>query len=129
MNKTASIILMVAIVIGGIILLSGNSNRNSVGSDGKNVEIRDGVQYITIDARGGYSPNVSTAKAGIPSKLIVSTNGTYDCSAALVIRSANYQEVLPPTGQTEIDIGTPKAGEPLRGTCGMGMYNFVVNFD
>ncbi|NCO62135.1 sulfite exporter TauE/SafE family protein, partial [Candidatus Kaiserbacteria bacterium] len=56
-------------------------------------------------------------------------NGTYDCSAALVIRSANYQEVLPPTGQTEIDIGTPKAGEPLRGTCGMGMYNFVVNFD
>ena len=120
---------MVAIVIGGIILLSGNSNRDSVSSDGKNVEIRDGIQYITIDARGGYSPNVSTAKAGIPSKLIVSTNGTYDCSAALVIRSANYQEVLPPTGQTEIDIGIPKAGEPLRGTCGMGMYNFVVNFD
>lgn len=129
MNKTASIILMVAILIGGVILLTGNSRSGDINSAGSNVVIKDGIQYITIDARGGYSPQRSTAQAGIPSKLIVNTNGTYDCSAALVVRQANYQEILPATGKTEIDIGIPKAGEPLRGTCGMGMYNFEVNFD
>ena len=123
MNKTVSIILALGLVVAiGIIFIGG-------GDSGKNnVEIKDGVQYIKIDAKGGYSPRVSIAKAGIPTKLIVNTNGTYDCSAALAIHSINYQKVLPQTGETEIDIGTPKAGEPLRGVCGMGMYNFQINF-
>lgn len=93
------------------------------------VDIKDGIQYITITARGGYSPRSSTAKAGIPTKLIVKTNGTYDCSASLVIRSLNYRGMLPNTGDTVIDAGTPKAGDTLRGVCGMGMYSFTINFN
>lgn len=65
----------------------------------------------------------------MPTKLIVKTDGTFDCSASLVIRSVGFQKILPPTGETEIDIGTPKSGEPLVGVCGMGMYNFAVNFN
>ena len=71
---------------------------------------------------------MSTAKAGIPTKLIVKTNGTYDCSASLAIRSIGYQKILTQTGEETIDIGTPKAGEPLQGVCGMGMYSFSINF-
>ena len=56
------------------------------------------------------------------------TNGAYDCSASLVIRSIGFQKILPQTGETEIDLGISKAGEPLRGVCGMGMYNFLINF-
>jgi plastocyanin domain-containing protein len=37
----------------------------------QNVEVRDGIQYITIDAKGGYSPKTLCAKADIPTKLIV----------------------------------------------------------
>lgn len=132
MNKTASIIITLALVVGiGIVFLGGSKSKsNDVASNQstQNIEIKDGVQYVTIDAKAGYSPKVSTAKAGIPTKLIVKTNGTYDCSASLVIRSLGYQKILPQTGEDTIDLGTPKAGEPLQGVCGMGMYNFLINF-
>ena len=134
MNKTALIIITLALVVGiGIIFVGGSKSNNATKATtsavtAQNSEIRDGVQYITIDAKGGYSPKLSNAKAGIPTKLIVKTNGTYDCSSSLVIKSLGYQKILQQTGEEIIDIGTPKAGEPLQGVCGMGMYNFLINF-
>lgn len=131
MNKTALIIITVALVTGiGIVFLGQSKNNSGTGGSelAQNVEIRDGVQYVTINARGGYSPRVSTAQANIPTKLIVKTNGTYDCSAALVIRSIGYQKILPNTGEEIIDLGTPQTGT-LQGLCSMGMYNFAVNFN
>lgn len=55
------------------------------------------------------------------------TNGVYDCSSSLVIRSVGYRGNLPTTGETEIDLGTPKSGENIQGTCSMGMYSFTIN--
>lgn len=128
MNKTVSIIITFGLIVAvGIIFTSGSKIENTDKAI-PNSEIKNGVQYITIDANSGYSPRASMAKAGIPTKLIVKTNGTYDCSASLVIRSVGFQKILPQTGETEIDIGVPKAGEPLRGVCGMGMYNFEIDF-
>lgn len=103
--------------------------QNNTVTASNNSEIKDGVQYVTITARGGYQPRSSTAKAGIPTKLIVKTNGTYDCSASLVIRQLNYRGMLPNAGETTIDAGTPKAGDVLKGTCGMGMYSFLITFN
>lgn len=132
MNKTSLIIISLALVVGlGIIFMSGSKTDNSkiVSTESiQNVEVRDGVQYITIDAKGGYSPKMSSAKAGIPTKLIVKTNGTYDCSASLKIQAIGYQKVLAQTGEEIIDIGIPKVGVPLQGLCSMGMYNFLINF-
>jgi len=125
MNKIASIILTLGLVVAiGIVFWGGKENSESV----QNVEIKDGVQYVTIDAKGGYSPRLSTAKAGIPTKLIVKTDGTYDCSSSLVVRAVGFQKLLPQTGETEIDLGIPEAGVPIEGVCGMGMYSFNVNF-
>lgn len=131
MNKVVLSIITLGLVVGiGVIFLGGSNGGNESASteDGQNVEVRDGVQYITIDARGGYFPRVSSAQANIPTKLIVRTNGTYDCSAALVIRSVGYQRILPQTGEEIIDLDTPEAGTLLQGSCSMGMYNFVINF-
>jgi plastocyanin domain-containing protein len=130
MYKSVSIIITLALVVGiGIVFLNGSkSNDNVMGEATQNVEIKEGVQYVTVNAKGGYSPKVSTAKAGVPTKLIVKTDGTYDCSASLVIRSVGFQKVLAQTGEEVIDLGIPEAGKPLQGLCGMGMYNFVVNF-
>lgn len=132
MNKTVSIIITLGLVVAlGIVFLGGNSKSQkdeNIASGEQSVEIRDGVQYITINAKGGYSPKVASAQGGIPTKLIVKTNGTFDCSASLAVRSVGFQKILPPTGETEIDLGTPKSGEPLVGVCGMGMYNFQINF-
>lgn len=132
MNKTSLIIITLALIVGlGIIFMGGsktNNNQTTSKKSVQNVEIRDGIQYITIDAKGGYSPKTSSAKAGIPTKLIVKTNGTYDCSASLKIQAIGYQKVLAQTGEEIIDIGVPKAGVPLQGLCSMGMYNFLINF-
>ncbi len=128
MNKTVSIIITLGLIVAIGIVLTGGSTTKDSSKIIQNTEIKDGIQYITIDAKGGYSPQLSNAKAGIPTKLIVKTFGTYDCSASLVIKSINYQKILSQSTEEIIDIGIPKAGEPLRGTCGMGMYNFEIDF-
>ncbi|MCX6755451.1 MAG: cupredoxin domain-containing protein [Candidatus Nomurabacteria bacterium] len=134
-NKIISIVVTVALLAGIIFIItkSPKSKNEEGGIYGQsvvsNVTMKDGVQYITIDATNGYNPKITNAKAGIPTKLIMKTNGAFSCSSALVIHSLNYQKMLPQTGETEIDIGIPKAGEPLQGICGMGMYNFSVNFN
>ena len=129
MNKTVSIIVTIGLVVGISIIFLGGSKKNSTNTGlAQSVEIKDGVQFITVNAKGGYSPQITEAQAGVPTKLIMKTSGTYDCSASLVIRSVGFQKILPQTGETEIDIGIPKRGVPLRGVCGMGMYSFQINF-
>jgi plastocyanin domain-containing protein len=121
-----SIVAMLLLI--GLALVITNKPNTSTYQNQQKVEVIDGIQYITINAGGGYFPRVTQAEAGIPTKLVVKTNGVFDCSAALTIRSINYQKVLPQTGEEVIDIGTPVAGVPFTGTCSMGMYSFVINF-
>lgn len=131
MSKTTSIVITVLLILGiGFVVFAqskkSDTDVNTVES-GQNVEIIDGIQYVTINAKGGYFPRTSTAQAGTPTKLIVKTNGTFDCSLALVIRSINYQKILSQTGEEVIDLGTPEAGT-IQGLCSMGMYNFSIKF-
>ena len=130
MNKNSSVIILIIVLIVGlsVVLLVSSKSKNKLNEPVQNVEVRYGVQYVTINAKGGYSPQVSNARAGIPTKLIVKTNGTFDCSSALVIRQLNFQKILSQTGEEIIDLGIPKAGEPLQGLCSMGMYSFLINF-
>ena len=127
MNKTVSITITLSLILAVGIIFSDSGTK---GTDQavQNSVIKDGVQYITIEAKGGYSPQTSNAKAGIPTKLIVKTSGTYDCSASLVIKSIGFQKILSQNGEEIIDLGTPKAGDKFQGVCGMGMYSFIVNF-
>lgn len=126
-NVVISILISIALIMGTLYFISGGlASFGGEVATLQNVEIRDGVQYVTITAKGGYSPSVTEVKEGLPTKLIVKTNGTYDCSASLVIRSVGFQKMLPPTGEEVIDIGTPKSGENVQGLCSMGMYNFQI---
>ena len=36
--------------------------------------------------------------------------------------------LVPATGETTVDLQTPKSGETVQGLCGMGMYSFSVKF-
>lgn len=129
------IVVGILIVGGGLYyMINDQQNKSSVTIEDtpsqptSNVEIRDGIQYITITARNGYAPKTSTAKADIPTKLIVKTNGTFDCSASFVIKQLSFHKILQPTGEEIIDVGTFTRGEKLKGTCSMGMYNFMITF-
>lgn len=124
-----SIFISIAIIGGTLYFISDRTApTNDEATSSQNVEIKDGVQYVTIVAKGGYSPRVTEVKGGLPTKLIMKTSGTYDCSVSLVVRSVGFQKILQPTGEEIIDLGTPKSGEKVQGVCSMGMYNFVINF-
>lgn len=127
MNKTVLVIISLGLIVALGIIFSGNKNGEQTLKN--NVEIKDGIQYITVLASGGYFPQTTIAKSNIPTKLIMKTGGTFDCSASLAIREIKFQKILPPNKETEIDIGVHKVGEEMDGVCGMGMYNFTIKFE
>lgn len=129
MNKS----MLVSVVISGLLIGSAfwfASLRPNIGDGRKTsaVSIVDGKQIIDISAKGGYSPRRVVAKAGIPTILRVSTNGTFDCSASLVIPKLSYQKFLQSSGTEDIIIAPEQAQGTLQGLCSMGMYNFQIKF-
>lgn len=127
MKSTAIAIVVAGALIGGAVLFSGVDSSGVVGTPANNVSIVDGKQIVEVSVKGGYRPQKSVAKAGIPTVLRFNTNGTYDCSSSVRIPSMGISKFLPPSGTTDIELGSSKVAV-LRGMCGMGMYTFEVDF-
>lgn len=125
----ASILTVGIIVAGGIIFVASSNNTSEKTPLVNNVSVVNGKQIIEIEAKGGYSPRVSAAKADMPTILRVKTQGTFDCSIALSIPSIGFRKNLPPAGITDIPLTAQKQGTTIRGICAMGMYSFAVNFN
>lgn len=86
----------------------------------------DGTQKLLIEARStSYQPSLIRARSGMPTTLVLRTNGTRGCTRAFVIPSANFQRLLPETGDTTIELGTLQPGR-IDYTCGMGMYRGAI---
>lgn len=124
------IIMSVALLIGGYLVVQlffPAETRTGSREEGNanNVTEVEGKQYIEIRAKGGYSPRVSMAKAGMPTMLRLRTEGTFDCSSQVRIPSLNVSQSLSPSGVTEVDLGVLKPGI-LQGACSMGMYSFEI---
>ncbi len=120
-----SIVIAIIFIFGSILLVNNKGNEQIV--DYNNVTIVDGKQIIEINAKGGYLPRISQAKANIPTIIRFNTSNTFDCSASIRIPSVGVSKILPNTGSTDIDIGIQKEGK-FRGSCGMGMYPFEIGF-
>ena len=120
-------ILFAILIIIGTIVFSGPTKQAEQKTAVNNVSILDGKQFIDLTAKGGYTPRKSLAKAGLQTTLRVNTSGTFDCSSSIRIPSMDISRILPQTGVTDIDLGTPQLGT-LSGTCGMGMYPFEISF-
>ena len=137
MKSTITSVIIAVLILSGIVYVTNNISSSSSGKTTAktlvpeenihNVSIVDGKQIIEITTKGGYSPTLSEAKAGMPTILRFKTNGTFDCSSSIRIPNMNISKVLPNTGTTDIDLGTQKLGT-FSGTCGMGMYKFAINF-
>ncbi len=122
----ASIIFSVLLILGAIVA-SKNQSLENTGENINNVTIVDGKQIIELNAKGGYSPRKSIAQANIPTIIRFETSGTFDCSSAVRIPSMNINKTLPPTGTEDIDIGVQPVST-FKGSCGMGMYPFEIEF-
>ena len=148
-SPTTISIIIAILIIGGMVFFTSQKNSNSAATSdsntsasatgqnitanagssnsSSNVSVVGGVQIIELQAKGGYSPRQSIAKAGIPTLIRFKTNGTFDCSSSIRIPSLNISQYLPATGNTDVNIGTQAAGL-FRGSCGMGMYPFEIDF-
>jgi sulfite exporter TauE/SafE len=93
-------------------------------ADHTSTTVTDGHQEVVITAaESGYSPRVAAITAGIPTTLILRSDGAAGCVRAFII--GGTETVLPESGDTRIDLGTPTPGT-LRYSCGMGMYTGTI---
>ncbi|MFA6407309.1 MAG: cupredoxin domain-containing protein [Candidatus Paceibacterota bacterium] len=121
-------ILAGALIVAALIIVRSTSPSLPHTGDSSSVRMENGVQWIEVTARGGYSPRVIVAKANIPTKLRMITRSTFDCSAAFVMPALGIRAMLPSSGLTNFDIPPQSEGSELQGLCGMGMYSFVIQF-
>lgn len=126
--KTLVLLVLAPLLLFIAILIVLRSGAPATPPNGSNVAMIDGKQVIRIDAKGGYAPRESVASANTPTAINVRTNGTFDCSTALVLPRLGIKKSLPPSGDTMIDIPPQPAGTTLQGLCAMGMYSFSVKF-
>ncbi|MES3004810.1 MAG: hypothetical protein V4690_01705 [Patescibacteria group bacterium] len=127
MNKANLISIIVASTLVGISIILVLNKPREVEVPVNNVSIVDGVQIIEIDAKGGYKPGTSYAKAGLPTIVRFNTKNTFDCSLIVSIPSLGINQTLNQNGSTDINIGQSDQGS-LAGSCGMGMYPFDIEF-
>lgn len=94
---------------------------------GATAHLSNNLQVINIQASSnGYSPKNITLKKGVPTRLILSTNGTGGCARAFTIPALRLSKILPATGMETLEFTPTKAG-PLVFTCSMGMYTGTFN--
>ena len=106
-----------------------NSNTSQQESSSASLVDTSGKQILEVSVKGGYAPKVINAKAGTPTILRMESNGALGCERAFSIPKLNISKVLPTNGNTDIDLGSVKAGTKLLGTCSMGMYTMTINFN
>lgn len=134
MKKSIIISIEIVAIVGiGIWLFANLGNKpntadNQSAASSNNVTMQADKQIIEVNAKGGYSPRLTTAKANVPTILRIKTNSTFDCSSALRIPALNYAKNLPPSGTTDIELTSQQASGTLKALCSMGMYSFSIEF-
>jgi plastocyanin domain-containing protein len=130
-SKLMIFFIVVAVLVGAIIWIksSDKSKDNSANTQQNVLGSTSGGQIIEVKVSNGYSPTSITAKAGVPTTLRMVSSGASGCEKAFQILGLNVSKVLPTDGTTDIDLGSPKAGTTITGTCSMGMYRVVIKFN
>ncbi|MFK0045911.1 sulfite exporter TauE/SafE family protein [Streptomyces sp. NPDC090741] len=86
-----------------------------------------GRQIITLTVTDFYAPTQFTAKAGVPTTLVLHGKDSGGCARAFTIPELGVQEIVKRDGDADVDLGTRKPGT-LRFTCAMGMQTGAIEF-
>ncbi|MDT9692989.1 sulfite exporter TauE/SafE family protein [Streptomyces sp. P9(2023)] len=86
-----------------------------------------GKQIVTLTVTDFYVPTQFTAKAGVPTTLVLRGKDSGGCARAFTIPELGVQEIVKRDGDTNVDLGTRKAGT-LRFSCAMGMQTGSIDF-
>ncbi|WP_141576454.1 sulfite exporter TauE/SafE family protein [Actinomadura sp. WMMA1423] len=87
-----------------------------------------GTQIVTVWALDrGYRPALVTARAGVRTVLVLRTRETRGHTRAFTVPSLGKDVILPVTGETRVDLGTPGPGR-MRFVCASGHYPGALTF-
>ncbi|MET9835539.1 cupredoxin domain-containing protein [Streptomyces sp. NPDC006385] len=84
-----------------------------------------GRQVITLTVTDFYVPTQFTAKAGVPTTLVLRGKDSGGCARAFTIPELGVQEMVKRNGDTTVDLGTRTAGA-LRFSCAMSMQTGTI---
>lgn len=79
-----------------------------------------GVQQVTIQVKGGYSPNVIEVRKGEPVHLNFYRDEESSCSAEVLLPDFHVRRELPAYQTTTVELQPQQAGS-FEFTCGMHM--------
>lgn len=82
----------------------------------------NGVQEAVVEVKGGYSPAVIEAEAGLPLQLIFDRKEDGECSSHVVFSDFGVDLALPPFRTTTLTIHPDRPGE-YGFACGMNMLH------
>lgn len=86
-----------------------------------------GKQTIVLTVTDFYETTAFTAKAGVPTTLVLRGKDSGGCARAFTIPELGVQEIVKRDGDTKVDLGTRKPGT-LRFSCAMGMQTGQITF-
>lgn len=84
--------------------------------------VGNGVQEAVVEVKGGYSPAVIEAEAGLPLRLIFDRKEDGECSSHVVFSDFGVDLALPPFRTTTLTIHPDEPGE-YGFACGMNMLH------
>jgi Cu+-exporting ATPase len=88
--------------------------------------LEGGVQTIDITVRGGYSPNLISARAGLPLRLVFNRQESGDCTSRVVFPDLGVSAELPAFTTTTVELSPQVPGE-YAFACGMNMIHGVLS--
>ncbi|MBT2391590.1 sulfite exporter TauE/SafE family protein [Streptomyces sp. ISL-1] len=86
-----------------------------------------GQQIVTLSVTDFYETTQFTAKADVPTTLVLRGKDSGGCARAFTIPELGVQQIVKRNGDTKVDLGTRKAGT-LRFSCAMGMQTGTIDF-
>lgn len=85
-------------------------------------ELAGNRQRVEIAVKGGYSPNLIHARAGVPLQLVFDRQETGDCTSRVVFPDFGVSRSLAPFSRTTVEFTPDRSGE-FGFACGMNMVH------
>lgn len=115
------LIVLITVVLTAVILWLALAPKRTV-----RATMKQGVQEIVIDVKGGYSPASIEIQAGIPARLIFNRQESGECSSHVVFPDFGIDQSLPAFRSTVVQLTAQQPGDyPF--ACGMNMLHGTLH--
>jgi P-type Cu+ transporter len=92
---------------------------------GARSEVRDGIQEVEIEVKGGYSPDLIHVRQGVPLRLVFDRREAGECTSRVVFEDLGVDAYLPPHERTAVELVPDRPGR-FRFACGMNMVHGML---